>query len=43
MFAEAFGRRRGEAGFDAKFDLSADGAVNFDDFFIFAERFGGGG
>lgn len=43
MFAEAFGRRRGEAGFNAKFDLNADGAINFDDFFIFAERFGGSG
>lgn len=43
LFAEAFGRRRGEAGFDARFDLSADGAIDFDDFFIFAERFGGSG
>ncbi len=43
LFADAFGRRRGEAGYNLKFDLNADGDINFDDFFLFADRFGGKG
>ena len=39
-FAAAFGTRRGEFGFDAKFDLASNGQVDFDDFFAFAAEFG---
>jgi subtilisin-like proprotein convertase family protein len=40
MFADAFGRKRGEAGYDAKFDLDGGGTVDFNDFFMFADDFG---
>jgi hypothetical protein len=39
-FAAAFGTRQGQAGYEAKFDLSKNGEVDFDDFFIFAGDFG---
>ncbi|MSS71435.1 MAG: hypothetical protein EXS64_08090 [Candidatus Latescibacteria bacterium] len=39
-FAAVFGKKQGEAGFDAKFDLRKNGTVDFDDFFIFADDFG---
>jgi hypothetical protein len=39
-FAAAFGKKQGEAGFDAKYDLSKNGTVDFEDFFIFADDFG---
>ncbi len=40
LFADAFGKKQGEAGFEAKFDLNKNGAVDLDDFFLFAEDFG---
>jgi hypothetical protein len=40
LFAAAFGKRQGEAGFETKFDLNKNGTVDFDDFFIFAADFG---
>lgn len=39
-FAAVFGKKQGEAGFNAKFDLSKNGVIDFDDFFIFAGDFG---
>ena len=39
-FAAQFGQSRGDAGFDARFDLNGDGAVGFSDFVIFARSFG---
>lgn len=40
LFADAFGRKGGEAGFDVDFDLSGNSLVDFDDFFLFADAFG---
>ncbi|MFH1567122.1 MAG: hypothetical protein ABIL09_03920, partial [Gemmatimonadota bacterium] len=40
LFADNFGRREGDAGFDAAFDIVQNGAVDFDDFFRFADDFG---
>ena len=40
LFAAAFGKKRSDAGLDAKFELDGDGEVGFSDFFIFAEAFG---
>ncbi|MCE2441511.1 MAG: hypothetical protein J4F39_19065 [Candidatus Latescibacteria bacterium] len=42
-FAAQFGQSRGDAGFDARFDLNGDGTVGFSDFVIFARSFGLGG
>ncbi|OGG49123.1 MAG: hypothetical protein A3F84_26790 [Candidatus Handelsmanbacteria bacterium RIFCSPLOWO2_12_FULL_64_10] len=39
-FAAAFGKKQGDAGFDAKYDLSKNGVVDFDDFFAFVDQFG---
>ncbi len=38
-FASGFGKRRGEEGFEPKFDLDGNGQVEFGDFFIFARAF----
>ena len=46
LFAAAFGKNEGEAGYNAGADLDSSGAVNFQDFLIFANAFGkpvGGG
>ena len=40
QFAGAFGTRKGNTGFNAKFDLDSDGAIGFGDFLIFAGSFG---
>ena len=40
QFAGAFGLSRGDAGYDAKFDLDGNGMVGFSDFVIFAGSFG---
>ena len=40
LFADNFGFRQGEAGFDPRFDLDGDGEVGFNDFFLFADNFG---
>jgi hypothetical protein len=40
QFALTSGKKKGDAGFDAKFDLDVDGAVDFSDFFIFVADFG---
>ncbi len=40
LFAAAFGKKQGESGFEAKFDLSTNGVIDFDDFFVFAGDFG---
>ena len=42
LFAQHFGLREGETGFDARFDLDEDGAVGFSDFVKFANAFGQG-
>ena len=39
-FARKFGTRRGEDGYDARFDLDGDGAIGFSDFLIIAANFG---
>jgi hypothetical protein len=39
-FAAAFGKRQGEAAYEARYDLSKNGVVDFDDFFVFADDFG---
>ena len=41
-FAQRFGTRSGEAGFDEAFDLDASGAVDFSDFIMFVQQFGKG-
>lgn len=41
-FAQQFGKRSGDAGFDAVFDLDNNGAVDFSDFITFAQQFGMG-
>ena len=40
LFAEQFGLRQGEEGYDARFDLDGNGAIGFGDLLIFAEAFG---
>jgi len=40
LFASAFGRSRGQAGFTDRADINGDGRVDFDDFFLFAAAFG---
>jgi len=40
LFAAAFGKSQGEAGYGSQFDLSGDGTVDFQDFLFFAEVFG---
>ncbi len=40
LFATYFGTFRGEARFEARFDMDRDGAVGIEDFFQFAELFG---
>ena len=40
LFAAAFGRGQGDAGYDAKYELDEDGAVGFSDFVIFSRAFG---
>lgn len=39
-FADSFGKRKGEAGFNFQADVNDDGVVDFDDFFAFADAFG---
>ena len=39
-FARAFGSRRGEGGFDTRYDLDTDNTIGFGDFVIFAQSFG---
>ena len=40
LFANAFGRSRGQAGFEDRADIDVDGDVDFEDFFLFATAFG---
>ncbi len=40
LFASAFGRSQGHAGYDARYDLDEDGAIGFGDFLIFDGAFG---
>lgn len=40
VFADHFGLAEGDQGFDAIFDIVANGAVDYDDFFHFADEFG---
>jgi hypothetical protein len=40
LFAIQFNTKKGDANFDAKFDLTGDGVVDFEDFFAFAVMFG---
>ena len=40
MFADVFGKKFGETGFDRKFDLDKDAYIGFTDFFAFADHFG---
>jgi hypothetical protein len=40
LFAEGFGKRKGEMGFNDRFDLDGDGEISFNDFFIYAFAFG---
>ena len=39
-FASKFGTQRGDAAFDARFDLDGDGETGFSDFIAFASQFG---
>ena len=39
-FASKFGTQRGDAAFDARFDLDGDGEIGFSDFLEFASQFG---
>jgi hypothetical protein len=39
-FAESFGKRRGEAGFNIRADVDDNSIVDYDDFFAFADAFG---
>ena len=39
-FASKFGTQRGDAAFDARFDLDGDGETGFSDFIAFARQFG---
>ena len=40
LFADNFGRRQGDTGFDSLFDIIENGVIDFDDFFLFADDFG---
>lgn len=40
QFAQGFGKKNGEVGFDSLYDLDGDGNVGFGDFLIFAQAFG---
>ena len=40
QFAQAFGKRSADAGFDSRLDLDSDGEVGFSDFLLFAANFG---
>ena len=40
IFAEHFGTRQADVGYDAQFDLNDDAEIGFADFLIFAENFG---
>jgi uncharacterized protein with WD repeat len=40
MFAARYGYRRGQAGYDQRFDLDDDGSVGFSDFLIVVRAFG---
>ena len=40
VFAQNFGKRRADEGFNAACDLDGDGEVGFPDFLIFAQNFG---
>ena len=40
QFAGSFGIGEGDEAFDARFDLNGDGGIAFNDFVIFAKRFG---
>ena len=40
VFAQKFGQRQGDDGYDARCDLDRDGTVGFSDFLIFAGAFG---
>ncbi len=42
-FVGKFGTRRGDARYDARYDLDSDGEIGFSDFLIFASHFGTGG
>ena len=42
-FVGKFGARRGDARYDARYDLDSDGEIGFSDFLIFASNFGTGG
>ena len=42
-FVGKFGTRRGDARYDARYDLDSDGEIGFSDFLIFASNFGTGG
>lgn len=40
IFADHFGKRRGEAQFAAQCDLNGDGKIDYEDFFVLADLFG---
>jgi hypothetical protein len=40
ILAQTFGKREGQAGYDARADLTLDGLVGFDDFLLFVQNFG---
>ena len=40
QFAQAFGKKSTDAGFDSRLDLDSDGEVGFSDFLLFAANFG---
>ena len=40
LFAQNFGRKEGDTGYDARFDLVANGRIDFQDFVAFATAFG---
>ena len=40
VFASAFGSKKGDSGFESKFDLDQSDEVGFSDFFLFAGAFG---
>ena len=42
-FVGKFGTRRGDARYDARYDLDSDGEIGASDFLIFANNFGTGG
>jgi len=40
IFAQAFGKNSGDAGYVAKADLDSNGNIGFSDFLVFAQSFG---